>query len=248
MIGLGAVLELALARLGTIGLAIHVAIVAVLLAQRSLIEHVRRVADGLGQGVGNGREAVSMIVGRDTASLDESGVARAALESLGENFSDGVVAPAFWYLVGGLPLLLSYKAINTADSMIGHLTDRHREFGWASAKLDDLVNWPPARLSAVLIAVARPGRFGATAGRTRADAPFHRSPNAGWPEAALANVLGVALGGPRSYGRHRHLEPVLNAGARKTLSTKDVRRGMRAVWIAWSVQLVLVAIIAFAWR
>lgn len=171
---------------------------AILLAQRSLIEHVEAVAVGLKDGLPEGRLAVSMIVGRDPSELDEPAVARAAIESAAENFSDGVIAPAFWYLLGGLPAMLVYKAINTADSMIGHRSERHLRFGWASARLDDLVNLIPARLSALLIAAAShaPARALRTAWR---DARKHVSPNAGWPEAATAGALGVRLGGPRRY-------------------------------------------------
>ena len=164
----------------------------------------RAVADALDEGgLDAGREAVAQIVGRDTAELDEAGVARAAIESLAENFSDGVVAPAFWMVVARLPGAAVYKAINTADSMIGHRTARHQAFGWAAARLDDLVNLPASRLSALLIVAAayltrRVGRrrLGAAIWR---DGPQHRSPNAGWPEAAMAGALGLALAGPRVY-------------------------------------------------
>jgi adenosylcobinamide-phosphate synthase len=173
-----------------------------LLAQRSLYDHVRAVADGLRlEGLAGGRRAVAMIVGRDVSVLDRAGVSRAAIESLSENFSDGIVSPALWLLVGGLPGIVLYKAINTADSMIGHRSPRHEAFGWAAARLDDLVNLPGARLSALLIALAAAGQSGFAALRaTWADAGKHRSPNAGWPEAAMAGALGLRLGGPRRYG------------------------------------------------
>ena len=185
---------------------IAVALVAsTLLAQRSLYEHVARVARALESGdLESAREAVSHIVGRDTAELDQAGVARAAIESLAENFSDGVVAPVFWMLLGGLPGAAIYKAINTADSMIGHRTERHQDFGWAAARLDDLVNLPASRLSVLLIAAA--ARFdssdaaGEALGTAMRDAGKHASPNAGYPEAAMAGALGLALGGPRTYG------------------------------------------------
>jgi adenosylcobinamide-phosphate synthase len=177
-----------------------------LLAQRSLYDHVRAVADGLRlEGLSGGRAAVAMIVGRDVSVLDRSGVSRAAIESLSENFSDGIVSPALWLLIGGLPGIVLYKAINTADSMIGHRSPRHEAFGWAAARLDDLVNLPGARLSALLIALAAAADRGAVACMAAlraawADAGKHRSTNAGWPEAAMAGALGLRLGGPRRYG------------------------------------------------
>jgi adenosylcobinamide-phosphate synthase len=187
-----------------VGWLIEAALAATLLAQRSLGEHVAAVAEGLGQGVSEGRRAVALIVGRDTASLDEPAIARAAIESLAENFSDGVVAPALWLAVGGLPGIALYKAINTADSMIGHRSPRYRAFGWAAARLDDLVNLPAARLTALLIALGAALTPEASAGGALAaawrDAGRHRSPNAGWPEAAMAGALGLRLAGPRTYG------------------------------------------------
>ncbi len=188
-----------------LGLILVALVASTLIAQRSLYQHVARVAFALESGdLQAAREAVSHIVGRDTADLDEAGVARAAIESLAENFSDGVVAPAFWMLLGGLPGAAIYKAVNTADSMIGHRTKRHRDFGWAAARLDDLINLPASRLSVLLIAGA--ARFGSAdaageaIGTALRDAGKHASPNAGYPEAAMAGALGLALGGPRSYG------------------------------------------------
>ncbi len=180
-------------------------VASTLIAQRSLHQHVVRVAEALEQnGLAAGREAVSHIVGRDPAALDQAGVARAAIESLAESFSDGVVAPVFWLMVGGLAGGAAYKAINTADSMIGHRTPRYQAFGFAAARLDDLVNLPASRLSALLIIAAAAVTPGASpAGAWRAvirDAPRHRSPNAGYPEAAVAGALGLALAGPRVYG------------------------------------------------
>jgi adenosylcobinamide-phosphate synthase len=188
--------------LGIILLAI---LASTLFAQRSLHAHVERVAQTLEEdGIESARESVSHIVGRDTAALDEAGIARAAIESLAENFSDGVVAPAFWMVVGGLPGAAIYKAINTADSMIGHHSERYEQFGWASARLDDLVNFPASRLSALFLIAAAyltPGASASEAfGTILRDAPRHRSPNAGYPEAAVAGALGLALVGPRSYG------------------------------------------------
>ncbi|MEM9524521.1 MAG: adenosylcobinamide-phosphate synthase CbiB, partial [Pseudomonadota bacterium] len=162
-------------------------VVAVLLAQRSLSDHVKGVAHGLRLSLDDGRRMVARIVGRDTRPLDESGVARAAIESAAENLSDGVMAPALWYLLLGLPGMLIYKVVNTADSMIGYRTERHSEFGWAAARLDDVLNWAPARLTAlILIGVYARAEAWAV---VRRDARLHRSPNAGWPEAATAAIL-----------------------------------------------------------
>lgn len=178
------------------GVAALILIATTGLAQRSLDDHVRAVARPLSAGdLAGGRAAVARIVGRDTAELDEGGVALAATESLAESFCDGVVAPAFWFLIAGLPGLFVCKAINTADSMIGHRDDRYRWFGWAAARMDDAVNWVPARLAGPLIAVAG----GGGAGVMWRDARHHASPNGGWPEAAMAGALGRRLGGPVSY-------------------------------------------------
>lgn len=187
--------------LGIIALAV---IASTLLAQRSLFIHVARVADALDEGgVAAGRQAVAHVVGRDTANLDEAGVARAAIETLAENFSDGVVAPALWMVIAGLPGAALYKAINTADSMIGHRNERHRDFGRTAAQLDDLTNLPPSRLAALLIVAAAYFTKSASASSAwwamRRDASRHDSPNAGYPEAAMAGALGLSLGGPRSY-------------------------------------------------
>jgi adenosylcobinamide-phosphate synthase len=187
------------------GLVATAILASTFIAQQSLHAHVLRVATALGSGgLAGGRAAVSHIVGRDTAPLDEAGVARATIESLAESFSDGIVAPVVWMMIAGLPGAAVYKAINTADSMIGHRTPRHDAFGWAAARLDDLVNLPASRLSALLLIAAASMTKGASAsGAWRAvwrDAARHRSPNAGYPEAAMAGALGLALAGPRSYG------------------------------------------------
>ncbi|MBF9196722.1 adenosylcobinamide-phosphate synthase CbiB [Microvirga terrestris] len=191
--------------LDLIGIPVLAIIASSLIAQRSLHEHVAAVSQGLRDGgIEGGRQAVSMIVGRNPQSLDEAGVSRAAIESLAENFSDGIVAPAFWLGLGGLTGAVLYKVTNTADSMIGHRTPRLEAFGWAAARFDDVVNLPASRLSALLIIAAaslnrgtsRPGAWRAV----RRDASHHRSPNAGWPEAAMAGALGLRLAGPRVYG------------------------------------------------
>jgi adenosylcobinamide-phosphate synthase len=212
----------------TIGL-----VASVLLAQNSLYAHVARVAAAFSAGgIPEARRAVSMIVGRDPESLDEAGICRAAIETTAENFSDGVVAPAFWFALFGLPGLAAYKAVNTADSMIGHLSDRHRDFGWASARCDDLLNLAPARLAGLLIALAAPLAAGSPSkalGVMIRDARLHRSPNAGWPEAAMAGALGLALAGPRRYGPRLVEDPFLHAEGRREATLEDIRRALRVM-------------------
>lgn len=239
-------LHLVLPALGA--LAVEAVLASTLLAGRSLDEHVSDVAEALeSRGLAGGRAAVARIVGRDPATLDEPGVARAAIESLAENFSDGVVAPLFWLLVGGLPGCALYKAINTADSMIGHTSERYRAFGWASARLDDLVNLPASRLSAVWIAAAArlsPGAdWRAAALCAITDAPRHRSPNAGWPEAAMAGALGLALAGPRSYGGKRVDEAWMGSG-RRDATAADIHRALRLYRIAYVLQAAVIGTLA----
>jgi adenosylcobinamide-phosphate synthase len=201
-----------------------------LIAQRSLYQHVAQVRLAFTDGrLAEARRAVSMIVGRDPDQLDEAGVCRAAIESCAENFSDGVVAPVFWLALFGLPGLIAYKAINTADSMIGHRSTRHLSFGWAAARLDDLVNLIPARLSGLLVATVAPiagGTVGTALSVMRRDAAKHRSPNAGWPESATAGALGLALAGPRRYGDRIVDDPFLNAEARKDAVPADIGRSL----------------------
>ncbi len=228
-----------LAPLGAFGFAILAVMAASLPAQRSLHAHVRAVADGLDRGLEEGRRAVAMIVGRNPDVLDEVGVARAAIESLAENFSDGVVAPVFWTALGGLTGGALYKAVNTADSMIGHKDERHAAFGWASARLDDLVNLPASRLAAlwlVLAASLSPGASPVEAGNTvRRDARKHRSPNAGWPEAAMAGALGLELAGPRIYGETLVHDAFMGDGRRKA-NAADIRRALKLYRLACLVQ------------
>jgi adenosylcobinamide-phosphate synthase len=219
-----------------------------LIAQRSLYDHVAAVASGLEiGGLGGGRLAVSRIVGRDPDALDQAGVSRAAIESLAENFSDGVVAPVFWAAIFGLPGLLAYKAINTADSMIGHKTPRHQHFGWAAARLDDLVNFIPARLSGVLVCIAallQPGGDAVSGWRAmRRDARYHRSPNAGWPEAAFAGALGLAIAGPRSYHGKKVEEPFMGQGGRPHAAAPDIRNALRLFIRACIVQAAVLALL-----
>jgi len=215
---------------------------AILLAQKSLVQHVQAVADGLRYGVGEGRRAVAMIVGRDTRDMDEPAIARAAIESAAENFSDGVIAPAFWFLVGGLPGILVYKIVNTADSMIGYRTPRHEEFGWAAARLDDVLNWVPARITAALIALAF--WSGRAVDVVRQDAGLHRSPNAGWPEAAMAGVLDVALSGPRSYHGQSRDFPWVNGSGERQIGVAEIERAISVLWRVWAVVAACTLVLA----
>ena len=232
---LGLLLEWIFARV-TGGWIVSALLGSVFLAQRSLYEHVADVRSALlGGGVDAGRKAVGMVVGRDTAVLDEAGISRAAIESCAENFSDGVVAPAFWFAILGWPGLLIYKITNTADSMIGHRTARHESFGWAAARLDDVLNLLPARLSAVLVAAGAPvvaGSMRRAFAVTLRDAGLHRSPNAGWPESAMAGALGLALAGPRRYGARIVDDPFLNKEGRRDANAGDISRALRILVLA----------------
>ncbi|CAN1499113.1 CbiB Cobalamin biosynthesis protein CobD/CbiB [Paracoccaceae bacterium] len=214
---------------------------AILIAQKSLVEHVRAVATALRRSVAEGRQSVAMIVGRDTADMTGPDIARGAIESAAENLSDGVVAPIFWYLALGLPGIVAYKLINTADSMIGHMTPRYREFGWAAARLDDVLNLIPARLTALLIALTHGWVDPLPILR---DAPKHRSPNAGWPESALAPVLNVALSGPRSYnGTRKHYDWVWPEG-RRDPGPDDIDAAADALWRVWAALLAVAVLVA----
>jgi adenosylcobinamide-phosphate synthase len=236
---------------GTVALILCGVLASTLLAQRSLDAHVLAVAKGLEtEGLPGGRAAVAHIVGRDTKSLDEAAVCRAAIESLAENFSDGVVAPLFWMVVLGLPGALAYKAVNTADSMIGHRTERHEAFGWASARFDDLVNLPASRLSALWLTLAAIplGLSPAGALRTiRSDASHHRSPNAGWPEAAMAGALGIRLSGPRIYDGVPVEERWVGEG-RSELAAKDIRAALKLYRTASGLQIAVLVLIVFGLR
>lgn len=227
-------------------------VAASLLAQRSLFDHVAAVAVALEKdGLASARRAVAQIVGRDPESLDEAGVARAAIESLAENFSDAVVAPALWFALCGLPGIVVYKAINTADSMLGHLTQHHRAFGWASARLDDLVNLPASRLAAALLAAAAfllPQAEGVAACRAVwRDGAKHRSPNAGWPEAAMAGALGLRLAGPRVYEGAR-VEDAWMGDGRAAAGPRDIRAALglfrAACGLLWAMVAVLLALLS----
>jgi len=222
---------------------VDIIVLAILLAQRSLSDHVLAVVKGLRNGINSGRDAVAQIVGRDTTDMDESTVARSAIESAAENLSDGVIAPIFWFAIGGLPGLLVYKVTNTADSMIGYRTEKHRQFGWASARFDDLLNLVPARLSAVLIAASLL-RFDVL-GEVVEDAPKHRSPNAGWPEAAMAHVLNIALSGPRSYDGEVKDYPFVNADGIRELGANHIIEAVRVLWLTWAIVLIPAALTAW---
>jgi len=223
------------------GIWAEVIVGAVLLAQKSLVEHVQRVGDALRLSLGEARRAVAMIVGRDVRDMDAPAVARGAIESAAENLSDGVIAPAFWFAIGGLPGLLAYKIVNTADSMIGYRTPKYENFGCAAAKLDDILNWIPARLTALLIwGITRRGSWGNIA----ADASLHRSPNAGWPEAAMAPALGVSLSGPRSYDGVIEDFDWVHAEGRKDAGPDDIDGAVDMLWKAWALGLALAAMIA----
>jgi adenosylcobinamide-phosphate synthase len=217
-------------------------VVAVLIANRDLYAHVRRVAAGLDESLDAGRSAVGHIVGRDPQSLDDAGVARAAIESAAENFSDGVVAPVFFYVIFGLPGILVYKAINTLDSMVGYRNERYEAFGWAAARLDDLANLLPARLAGiafVLSAFILPNASGRAALVVmRRDAPKHRSPNAGWPEAAMAGAFGLALAGPRVYGE-RHVDDSWMGDGRRDAGAQDIRCALQLYAVAGILMLGL---------
>ncbi|WP_299142686.1 adenosylcobinamide-phosphate synthase CbiB [uncultured Tateyamaria sp.] len=239
----GLLIGLVLSQLGGL---VSIVIAAVLLAQKSLIQHVRAVADGLRLSDTAGRRAVAMIVSRDVSTAKPSSVSRSAIESLSENFSDGVIAPAFWFLVAGLPGIIVYKIVNTADSMIGYLTPRHAAFGWAAARIDDVLNWIPARLTAALIAGAG-GSLRHWQEIVR-DAALHRSPNAGWPEAAMAQALGIALAGPRSYDGQMQDLAWVNGDGRHTLGPADIDAAILIVWKAWGLALCAIVLIGgFSW-
>ncbi|WP_026621757.1 adenosylcobinamide-phosphate synthase [Ensifer sp. WSM1721] len=236
--------------LGSLGFVLEAITVAVFLAQKSLAEHVILVAASLRRdGLPGGREAVSMIVGRDPKTLDEPAVCRAAIESLAENFSDGVVAPAFWYALGGLPGLLAYKMLNTADSMIGHKSPKYLHFGWASARLDDIANLPAARLSVFLIAAGAYFKRGVEEARAaidvaRRDHHFHRSPNSGWPEAAMAGALDLQLAGPRVYGGVAVDEPMIHGSGRAVATVDDIDAAVSVFYAACSVMTLAFAALA----
>jgi adenosylcobinamide-phosphate synthase len=240
----------ALLSLVPLGWVVEAVLMSTLIAQNGLYRHVSAVATGLDQaGLAGGRDAVQHVVGRDPETLDEAGVARAALESLAENFSDAVTGPVFWALLLGLPGILAYKVINTADSMIGHRTARYEFFGWAAARLDDLLNLVPARLAGAALCAAA---FLLSREQGRAawqamlrDARKHHSPNAGWPEAAMAGALDLALAGPRVYDGEVVDDAWMGVGGRTDPGAADIRRGLRLYVIACGIQIAIVAVTAW---
>ncbi|SPJ30063.1 adenosylcobinamide-phosphate synthase CbiB [Falsiruegeria mediterranea] len=242
--GVAAVVVLTLGALGlgallaAFGPVVEILCCAILLAHKSLVSHVQDVADALRLSLTDARQMVSRIVSRDTGEMTGPQVARSAIESASENLSDGVVAPAFWFLVAGLPGLLMYKVINTADSMVGYRNERFLQYGWASARFDDLLNLIPARLTGLLIVIL--SNQWSKGREIIEDAQRHISPNAGWPEAAMARALDVALAGPRSYhGQIRHLAWV-NEGAREDIGAREVERAVNMLWQVWALCLGLV--------
>jgi adenosylcobinamide-phosphate synthase len=228
--------------LSQLGWVIEIIVAAILLAQKSLVDHVKAVATGLRISIAQGRFAVSMIVSRDTKDMTESQIARAAIESAAENFSDGVIAPAFWFLIGGLPAMLVYKFVNTADSMIGYKTKKYLEFGWASARFDDVLNWIPARISMLLIVAFAKQPINLKA--IISEAKQHKSPNAGWPEAAMARAIDVALAGPRSYDGKLQQLPWVNETGRQSITANDVDSATRILWRTWNLAWVLIIVVS----
>ncbi len=244
-LAIGALLEMVAHDLPYLGFAVAVLVVATLIAVGNLDQHVRAVSAALrAEGLAGGRRSIAKIVGRDPDALDEAAVCRAAIESLAENASDGVTAPALWFLVGGLPGIIAYKAINTADSMIGHMSEHHRAFGWAAARLDDLVNLPASRLTGLLFVAAAalvPGASAPSAWQAyRRDARLHRSPNAGWPEAAMAGALGLRLAGPRVYGGILVDDHWMGDG-RAEATAQDIDRALMIYRTAFGGALLVVA-------
>jgi adenosylcobinamide-phosphate synthase len=243
--GAGVALETVARAVPYFGFAIAVLVVAALVAFGNLDQHVRAVSVALGaEGVDGGRRSIAKIVGRDPDTLDEAAICRAAIESLAENASDGVTAPSLWFLVGGLPGMIAYKTINTADSMIGHLSERHRAFGWAAARLDDLVNLPASRLTGLMFVAAAavvPGASAPSAWRAYwRDARQHRSPNAGWPEAAMAGALDLRLAGPRIYDGVLVEDHWMGDG-RAEATVQDIDRALVIYRVAFAGALLIVA-------
>jgi len=233
---------------GPVGIILEALIASIFLAQKSLGNHVSAVQHALDLGgVEQARREVAKIVGRQTGKLDEAGVCRAAIESLAENSSDGVVAPFFWLLLFGLPGIFAYKMLNTADSMIGHKNERFHAFGFAAAKADDIANYVPARLCALLAIGASWLKYGRTPAFSawrvmREDAMKHPSPNAGWSESIYAGALGISLAGPRFYGDIYVDSPYQNAGGRAPCRD-DIGAGLALFWVSMNLALVLVGMV-----
>lgn len=224
---------------------IELLLVSSLLATKSLADHVKNVSESFKKDIASARTSVSMIVGRDTADMDEATVSRAALESLAENFSDGIIAPALFYAAFGLPGILAHKMVNTADSMIGHKNDKYTAFGWASARTDDLLNLIPARLTGSLILLTRPGQLFNNLKIVLRDAPKHVSPNAGWPETALACVLQTRFGGPRQY-KGQTLDGVWLGSGGQEVNAASIDLGLKVYWQAFALFWLLVTSLTVA--
>jgi len=225
------------------GWILEVLMVYLLIAQKSMYQHVNAIAKGLrDEGIEGGRKAVAMIVARDPSKLDEGGVSRAAIESCAENYSDGIVSPLFWYVLLGLPGLMAFKTVSTLDSMIGYLNDKYRDFGWASAKFDDLANYIPARLSGWIFVLAAAIIPSTDAKRAKTimlrDCRIHHSPNAGWPETAMAGALGVRLLGPRQYDGYAVDDPWIGEGP-YDLTHKDIKRSLKMFVVACLISAIL---------
>lgn len=225
-------------------------VMSIFIASRSLYEHVLAVKLALSKSLAEGRLAIAKICGRDPDQLGISGVARGAIESLAESFCDGIIAPLFWGCIFGLPGMLIYKMVNTADSMIGHKNARYLDFGWAAARLDDLLNWIPARLSALILIIAGSPmkQWPSHWQQTKQEAAKHESPNAGWPEAAMALLLKLSLGGPRIYDGMETADHWLNEAGRKDASPSDISEALRLFRQAWVATACLLGMMAFIWH
>ena len=232
-----------------LGLVVELLVASIFLAGKSLLQHLSAIYRPLKRGeIETARQALAKIVGRDTKHMDESGIAKAAIESAAENLSDGLIAPLFWYGVLGLPGLLTYKLVNTADSMIGYKNERFLHYGFFAAKCDDWLNWMPARLTAILIAILalKDVKTAKRCFRVMAkDAPKHASPNAGYPEAAMAGLLNITLGGKRSDEGVISNAPLLNPSGKKQLQSQDLARAIKAIYFCLSMVLLGLALVAF---
>ena len=241
--GIGALLSAITSQWIGISNAITLIMLTILLAGRSLDDHIRNVARDLETDLMDARASVGMIVGRNTAEMDQGDIARAAIETGAENLSDGVIAPAFWFLIFGLPGVMIYKMVNTADSMIGYKNARYLAFGWAAARLDDVLNYLPARLTALLICAGSLGGAFRAFSIMRADARSHQSPNAGWPEAAMAGGINVWLAGPRRYGQRIRDAARMNADG-SNADSKKVFAAMRVLILAQGLFGILLFVLA----
>ena len=223
-----------------IGMAVRAILVFYCLAGTTLIREVRQVFYAIDRSLDEGRRQVSRIVGRDTSELTDEEVRKAALETLAENLSDGVIAPLFWFAVGGVPAMMGYKMVNTLDSMIAYHSPRYLKFGKVAARIDDIANYIPARLTALLMLIAANRlsliKFVMKYG------PCHASPNSGWPEAALAGILGCRFGGPHKYFGETFDKPYIG-DKDKSLTREDMEKAVRINRIAEAISIALVIFI-----